>query len=273
MSGRSEARKYRWPLTIDPSTDAPTAETIAKFRLDDSSQLADTPLWPRLRHFLQLEALLHEFAQREHEYLDVIRKLREGRGYESEQFRHGIGELLRPLYELVEGVRREAHSGSHQRIAEARMLAEAGREQFDTLRAELSKSAERLAIRLREGHSEDLQANLALWAERITTEILTLRGDHSEALQTCLSRSADALTSEISRVGAAQIEALQSSLLKVTEELKSEVATLRQEQARLNAALERKDAQLSEQGHELSRYREQGFLQFILWAFQRSKRP
>ena len=298
-SGKAEARKYRWPLTIDPSTDAPTAEAIARFRLDDSEQLADTPLWPRLRHFLQLESLLHEFAQREHEYLDVIRKLREGHGYESEQFRHGIGELLRPLYELVEGVRREAKSGSHQRAAEARMLAESGREQFDALRADLSRSAEQLAATLRERHSEDLQANLSDWADHLlmqisalreaqsealqaslrewsdqATQVAALRDAQSEALQSNLSSSVQTLKGEISNLGtAAQLEAVQTSLLKVTDELKSEVSMLRQEQARLNATIEQKDAHLSEQGEQLSRYRAQSFLQFLIWGLQPSKRP
>jgi len=102
--------------------DASTSETIAQFRLDDAEVMAGSALWPRLRHFLQLEALLHRFAEREYEYLDAIRKLREVHGYESEQFRSHIGELLQPLYGLVEGVRREAIDASLQRAAEARML-------------------------------------------------------------------------------------------------------------------------------------------------------
>jgi hypothetical protein len=66
---------------------------------------------------------------------------------------------------------------------------------------------------------------------------------------------------------------VQSSLLRVTEELKSELSMLRQEQSQLNATIERRDTQLSEQDQQLSRYRDRGFLQFLIWGLRRSKRP
>jgi hypothetical protein len=122
QSGQQESRRYRWPLSVAASDEAATADAIKKFRLDEDERLANTPTWPRLRHSIQLEALLHQFAEREHEYLELIRKLRETHGYETEQFRQGVGQLLRPLYELVEGARREAMDGSAQRAADMQVL-------------------------------------------------------------------------------------------------------------------------------------------------------
>jgi len=122
QSGQREGRRYRWPLSVAASDEAATSDAIKKFRLDEDERVANTPTWPRLRHSIQLEALLHQFAEREHEYLELIRKLRETHGYETEQFRQGVGQLLRPLYDLVEGARREAVNGDAQRAADMRTL-------------------------------------------------------------------------------------------------------------------------------------------------------
>lgn len=96
-SGREEGRDYRWPRIQNSSVDAPTAEAIAQARLESSAQPGDIEPSHRLRHLLQLESLLHEFADRERDYLKVIRNLRETRGYETEQFRQVTGKLLEPL--------------------------------------------------------------------------------------------------------------------------------------------------------------------------------
>jgi hypothetical protein len=215
QSGKREGRRYRWPLSVAASDEAATSEAIKKFRLDEGERLADVPTWPRLRHSIQLEALLHQFAQREHEYLELIRKLRETHGYETEQFRQGVGQLLRPLYELVEGARREAVNGDAQRAADMRTLI--------TLAQDLTTQV------------------AALWEEQARLNETIERKDKDLADQ---------------REGYGEMIRLKDVELAEHREY-----------------LIRKDEELAERARQLEEYRNNGFVQYLKWAFQRTKRP
>ena len=178
QSGQQEGRRYRWPLSVAASDEAATADAIKKFRLDEGKRLASTPTWPRLRHSIQLEALLHQFAEREHEYLELIRKLRETHGYETEQFRQGVGQLLRPLYDLVEGVRREAVDGSVQRAADMQVLIKLAQD-LTTQVAALWEEQARLNTTI-ERKDDDLAEQRAGFSEMIRlkdADLAAHRGD------------------------------------------------------------------------------------------------
>jgi len=105
-SGHREGRQYRWPLNLGESGDAAISDAIARLRLEDSTR-ADSPLWPRLRNALQLESLIQQFAHREREYLNEIRKIHEEHGFENERFRQRLGEAVQPVRATLEATRDE----------------------------------------------------------------------------------------------------------------------------------------------------------------------
>jgi hypothetical protein len=101
-NGHREGRPYRWNVRLEGPHDDTIAAAISRLHLDDSQDWAGTAVWPRMRHFIQLEGLLHAFAERERTYLGEIRRLREENGYEGEIFKRRVEEVVRPVVVALE---------------------------------------------------------------------------------------------------------------------------------------------------------------------------
>lgn len=142
--GHCENRPYRWPVHVQASQDETMAEAIARLRLDHPDDWAQTPTWPRMRLFLQIEGLLHGFADRERGYLEEIRRLREEQGYEGKLFKRRMDEVVGPIDAKLD----ESRSNIEQKLARLTSeLAVAGRqenEKLDTLNAAVASLTDRL---------------------------------------------------------------------------------------------------------------------------------
>ena len=132
------------------------AEAIARLRLDHPDDWAQTPIWPRMRLFLQIEGLLHGFADRERGYLEEIKRLREEQGYEGKLFKRRMDEVVGPIDAKLE----ESRSSIEQKLTRLTSeLTAAGRqenEKLDTLNAAIASLTDRLQTetsRLREEQS------------------------------------------------------------------------------------------------------------------------
>jgi hypothetical protein len=208
-SGHAEEREYRWPLRLDEFGDTTVSQAIARLRLDDSEGRMDSALWPRLRHALQLEALLHGFANREREYLDEIRRLHEEHGFDNERLRQRLRDTVRPIGEALETAQSE------------------------------------------------------------TSQIIRDLGNAIGPLQSALEQARE----EQVRTSSSKAAEIQESIVNLKTEWTSDITAIREEQARLNAALHQKDAQLAEQAEHLRQYRQYGFLKYLKWGLFRSARP
>jgi hypothetical protein len=140
-NGHAERRPYRWPVRVDVTREESVAGAVARLQLDDPDGWTDTPIWPRLRHFLQLEALLHDFGEREREHVRQIRRLHENLGFEGEQFRQMLDRTVAPLRGAVDAARTSVDSQLDNLQAE---ISTAQAVQFETVNTNLNRIADGL---------------------------------------------------------------------------------------------------------------------------------
>lgn len=259
QSGHAEQRSYRWPLSLDliDGKSENEDEAIARLCLDDLETQAQAPVWPRLRHFFQLEGLLHRFAERECSYLEEIRRLRERQGFENEQIKQGAEEAVLPLRSLMQDT-------SAQLAAATSALAQSAKEQFFALESQSEKLVgEILALR-------DGQMALNKSIDARDSELARLNGilEYKDGERARLEAALDKRDAEMARLNAiAEKKDVEQSRLNAIIEQKEA------EQTRLNAIIEQRDAKLAEQGELLRRYRQYGFFKFLKWGLWRDTRP